>query len=80
MFLGIRAPPVRRADNLAAICEPTVYTMWDPQQASTACFGYSANCETFLCSAYFIVDVSEERIAALQNRRLEPASGEREHQ
>jgi hypothetical protein len=24
MFLGIRAQPVRRADNLTAICEPTV--------------------------------------------------------
>jgi hypothetical protein len=21
---------VRKADNLAAICEPTVWTMWDP--------------------------------------------------
>jgi hypothetical protein len=28
MFLGIRAPPVRRADNLTAICEPIVYTVW----------------------------------------------------
>jgi hypothetical protein len=43
MFLGSRARPVRRADNLTAICEPIVYTMWDPQhlttlQASTACY------------------------------------------
>jgi hypothetical protein len=30
MFLGSRARPVRRADNLTAIWEPTVYTMWDP--------------------------------------------------
>jgi hypothetical protein len=29
-FLGNRARPVRKADNLTAICEPTVYTMWDP--------------------------------------------------
>jgi hypothetical protein len=30
MFLGIRVSPVREAD-LIAICEVTVYTMWDPQ-------------------------------------------------
>jgi hypothetical protein len=42
MFLGSEVRPVRKADNLTAICEPTVYTMWDPQhlttlQASTVC-------------------------------------------
>jgi hypothetical protein len=31
MFLESRAPPVRKADNLTAICEPIVYTMWDRQ-------------------------------------------------
>jgi hypothetical protein len=30
MFLWGRARPVRRADNLAAICEAVVYTMWNP--------------------------------------------------
>jgi hypothetical protein len=30
-FLGSRAQPVHTADNLTAICEPIVYTMWDPQ-------------------------------------------------
>jgi hypothetical protein len=30
MFLGSKARPVRRADNLTAVCEPIVYTMWDP--------------------------------------------------
>jgi hypothetical protein len=30
MFLGSGARPVRKADNLTAICEPNVYTMWDP--------------------------------------------------
>jgi hypothetical protein len=48
MFLGSRARPVRRADNVTAICEPIVYTLWDPQhlttvQASTACYGDSSN-------------------------------------
>jgi hypothetical protein len=40
MFLG------SRADNLAAICEPIVQTVWDPRnlttlRASTACYGDS---------------------------------------
>jgi hypothetical protein len=30
MFLGSKVWPVRRADNLTAFCEPTVWTMWDP--------------------------------------------------
>jgi hypothetical protein len=35
MFLGSRVRPVHRADNLTAICEPFVYTMWDPQHLTT---------------------------------------------
>jgi hypothetical protein len=30
MFLGSKVLPVRKADNLTAICEPTLKTMWDP--------------------------------------------------
>jgi hypothetical protein len=30
-----RARTVRKADNLAAICEPIVYTMWNPQHLTT---------------------------------------------
>jgi hypothetical protein len=30
MFLGSKVRPVRKADNLTAIYEPIVYTMWDP--------------------------------------------------
>jgi hypothetical protein len=30
MFLGSRARRVHRDDNLTAICEPIVWTMWDP--------------------------------------------------
>jgi hypothetical protein len=40
------ARSVRKADNLTAICEPTVETMWDPQHVTTlpvptACYGDS---------------------------------------
>jgi hypothetical protein len=31
IFLGSRAGPVRKSNNLTAICEPIVYTMWNPQ-------------------------------------------------
>jgi hypothetical protein len=46
MVLGRRAGPVLEVDNFNAICEPTVYIMWDPQyfttlNASTACYGDS---------------------------------------
>jgi hypothetical protein len=30
MFLGSKVGPERGADNLTAIYEPIVYTMWDP--------------------------------------------------
>jgi hypothetical protein len=30
MFLESRARPVRKADDLTAICEPIIYNMWDP--------------------------------------------------
>jgi hypothetical protein len=30
IFLGSKVRPVRGADNLTAIYEPIVYTMWDP--------------------------------------------------
>jgi hypothetical protein len=28
---GAKARPARKADNLTAICEPTVYKVWDPR-------------------------------------------------
>jgi hypothetical protein len=51
--------PVRRADNLTATCEPTVYTMCDPQylttlQASTAWYGDSFLFLTYIYG-YFVI-------------------------
>jgi hypothetical protein len=42
-LLGGKGRPVRKADNLTAICEPIVYKMWDYQRlttqwASMACY------------------------------------------
>jgi hypothetical protein len=31
IFLGSKALPARKADNITTICEPIVKTMWDPQ-------------------------------------------------
>jgi hypothetical protein len=49
---------MRKADNLTAICEPTIYTVWNrqhltTQQASTACYRYSF---TFTVSYHPITD------------------------
>jgi hypothetical protein len=35
MFLWSKVRPVRRADNLATIFEPIVYTMWDHEHLTT---------------------------------------------
>jgi hypothetical protein len=35
MFLGSKVRRVRKADNLTAICEPIVQTMWDPKHLTT---------------------------------------------
>jgi hypothetical protein len=35
MFLRSKVRPERRADNLAATCEPIVYTMWNPSYLTT---------------------------------------------
>jgi hypothetical protein len=53
-ILGGKGRPVRRADNLTAIYEPTVYKMWEPQRltvlwASTACYR-----DTFTLLFYFM--------------------------
>jgi hypothetical protein len=34
-FLEIRALPARKDDDLTAICDPIVSTMWDPQYLTT---------------------------------------------
>jgi hypothetical protein len=41
--MGYKGRPGRRADNLTAICEPTVYKIWESRYltslwASTACY------------------------------------------
>jgi hypothetical protein len=35
IFLGGKARPARKADNLTAICEPIVKKMWEPQPHAT---------------------------------------------
>jgi hypothetical protein len=40
-FLGSKARPARKADNLNAICEPLVKKLWDPQRL-TALWAFTA--------------------------------------
>jgi hypothetical protein len=35
IFLGSSARPMREADNLTALCEPIIYTMWNFQHLTT---------------------------------------------
>jgi hypothetical protein len=54
MFLRRGARSTRKAENLTAICESIVSTMWDPQhlatlQASTVCHG-----DSFIFFLFFI--------------------------
>jgi hypothetical protein len=35
MFLESKTRPLRKTDNLTAICEPIVYTMWEPSRPVT---------------------------------------------
>jgi hypothetical protein len=44
--VGDKVLPARKADNLTVICEPNVYTMWDPRRLtilwdSIACYKVS---------------------------------------
>jgi hypothetical protein len=34
-FGGVKRRRTRKADNISAICERLVYTMWDPQYPAT---------------------------------------------
>jgi hypothetical protein len=48
VFLGNKARQERKADNLTAICEPTVYKMWDIRSLTTLAYlqglqGYKFN-------------------------------------
>jgi hypothetical protein len=50
---GGKGRPARKADNLTAICEPTVCKMWEPRRpttlwASTACYRDSFTFFTFI--------------------------------
>jgi hypothetical protein len=52
MFLGSQVLSVHRADNLTAICNPIVYTVWDSEHdtnllASMACYGNNFTFFTF---------------------------------
>jgi hypothetical protein len=54
---GGKGRPARKADNLTAICEPTVYKMWEPQHLTTlwafaACYRDSF---TFTFTKYYVI-------------------------
>jgi hypothetical protein len=73
MFLGSRARRMRKAHNVAAICEPIVYTMWDSQYlttewASRACYGDSF---TLLLLSYRMTSQGPPMWSSGQSSRLQ---------
>jgi hypothetical protein len=46
-LLGSKRRPARKVDNLAAICEPTVYKMWEPRRLTTLWASMTRYRETF---------------------------------
>jgi hypothetical protein len=66
-LLGGTGRPARGADNLTAICEPTVYKMWEPRRITTlwafmACYRDSFN---FTFTRHYILDDSAFHILHL---------------
>jgi hypothetical protein len=50
IFLRGKERPARRADNLTAICEPTVYEMWKPQHPTNLWACYMENVYSHFCN------------------------------
>jgi hypothetical protein len=44
--------PARKADNLTAICEPTVSKMWDPQRLTTLWVSMACYTDSFTFYLY----------------------------
>jgi hypothetical protein len=61
---GGKGRPVHKADNLTAICEPTVQKMWDPRRlttlwASTACYRDSFTFMQILSKYFFVWNIKQ---------------------
>jgi hypothetical protein len=63
---GVKERPARKADNFTAICEPTVYKMWQPRRlttlwASTACYWDSFTI-TYKLSKLYVFSLGENGV------------------
>jgi hypothetical protein len=57
IFLGGKGRPVRKADNLTAICEPIVYIMWEPRRLTTLWASMSCYRDSFTFSFSFTLQL-----------------------
>jgi hypothetical protein len=62
-FPGSNALPERKAHNFTAICEPTVYEIWEPQHvttlwASTTCYSDTALLDFLHPTIYLLLSLS----------------------
>jgi hypothetical protein len=76
MFLESRVRPVRGADNLTAICEPIVWTNWDPHNP-TGLHGLLRGIALlfFIVTVYATSSMTEESVfdsLPRQTQALEP--------
>jgi hypothetical protein len=62
MFLGSRARPVRKPDNLTAICKPIVYKMWEPQHLSHIGLYGLQSCLHFLSRRVAVTEIHNSAV------------------
>jgi hypothetical protein len=72
IFLRSRARPVSRAENLTAICEPTVLTMWDPEHIVTNNTNKNGDSFTLLTSqeSHYVSATEPSRLGCLRKQSL----------
>jgi hypothetical protein len=64
MFLGDKGRPARKAENLTAICERTVYKMWEPRRLTTGiaspfyCHNICCGVQVYRAHIVYVSDLS----------------------
>jgi hypothetical protein len=67
---GGEGRPARKADNLTAICEPTVYKLSDPQHLTTLWVSTARYRESFILSTLLLVNLYAGEIYTGSHFRL----------
>jgi hypothetical protein len=65
IFLGGNGRPVRKADNLTAICEPIIYKIWEPRRLTTLRASTAWCKDSFAC--YLLLEMLQTDISVVSN-------------